>query len=95
MAKRTRTKFDYDADNDVLYVEFGRPQPTEALMVADGVWVRLSLTSGRMVGITFESWKHAKKRLKQIGDQLQSIAEAATAAKSAIEGADFASVRGK
>ena len=93
MAKRTLMKCDYDRKGDVLYVQFGKPEPAEGVMVADDVWVRLSLASGKMVGITFESWKHAKKHLKQIKGQLQSIAEAAAAAKAAIETADFASIR--
>ena len=46
-----QTKLSYDAEGDVLYISFGKPQPADdSDMTDEGVIVRLR--EGRIVGLT-------------------------------------------
>ncbi len=46
-----KVHLDYDEDGDVLYIDFGQPQPADDSDVTDeGVIVRLS--EGKIVGLT-------------------------------------------
>ena len=55
-----KTILDYDEEREVLYIDFGRPQPADDSDVTDeGVIVRLS--QGKIIGLTIPN---AKKRIR-------------------------------
>lgn len=55
-----KIRLDYDQEGDVLYIDFGQPQPADDSDVTDeGVVVRLS--EGKIVGLTI---LNAMKNLK-------------------------------
>ena len=64
MAKKTildRVKLNYDSEGDVLYINFGEPQPADDSDVTDeGVIVRLR--EGKIVGLSI---LNAGKKLYQ------------------------------
>lgn len=55
-----RTVLDYDEEGDVLYINFGRPQPADDSDLTDeGIIVRLR--QGKIIGLTIPN---AKKRIR-------------------------------
>ncbi|MBU0694035.1 MAG: DUF2283 domain-containing protein [Candidatus Omnitrophica bacterium] len=54
-----KTQFNFDSQNDVLYINFGKPQPADDSDITDeGIIVRLR--EGKIVGLTI---LNAKKNL--------------------------------
>jgi len=56
-----RVKLNYDSEGDVLYINFGEPQPADDSDVTDE-WVIVRLREGKIVGLSI---LNAGKKLYQ------------------------------
>ncbi|MCF8360469.1 MAG: DUF2283 domain-containing protein [Prolixibacteraceae bacterium] len=50
--KKEKIKWDYDAEADVLYISFGKPQNAEGVDIGEGTIVRVQTDTNEITGLT-------------------------------------------
>ncbi|TSA32720.1 MAG: DUF2283 domain-containing protein [Porphyromonadaceae bacterium] len=50
--KKSRIKWDYDAEADVLYISFGNPRNAEGVDIGEGTIIRIQPDSKEIIGVT-------------------------------------------
>jgi uncharacterized protein YuzE len=50
--KRNKIKWNYDAEADVLYISFGKPEDAEGIDIGEGTIIRIRPDSHEIIGVT-------------------------------------------
>jgi uncharacterized protein YuzE len=50
--KKNKIKWDYDAEADVLYISFGKPEYAEGIDIGEGTIIRIRPDSQEITGVT-------------------------------------------
>ena len=50
--KKNKTKWDYDAEADVLYISFGNPKDAEGVDIGEGTIIRIQPDTNEIIGVT-------------------------------------------
>ena len=49
---KTKIKWDYDADADILYISFGNPKNAEGVDIGEGTIMRIQPDTNEITGVT-------------------------------------------
>jgi uncharacterized protein YuzE len=50
--KKSKIKWDYDAEADVLYISFGNPKNAEGVDIGEGTIIRIQSDTKEIIGLT-------------------------------------------
>ena len=50
--KKSKLKWEYDAEADVLYISFGNPQNAEGVDIGEGTIIRIQPETKEIIGVT-------------------------------------------
>jgi len=50
--KKKKISWDYDAEADILYISFGKPQRSEGVDIGEGTIIRIQPDTNEITGIT-------------------------------------------
>ena len=48
----TKINYDYDEDDDILYLSIGKPKPSITTEVEEGILIRKDINTGKIIGVT-------------------------------------------
>ncbi len=58
--------YNYDSEDDILYLSIGEPEPSITKEIEEGIFVRKSIKTKRITGITILDYKFRKKNKMKI-----------------------------
>ncbi len=63
-------KFDYDGENDVLYISIGSPRPSYGIEESEGIIIRRDFSTHELTGVTI---LYLTKRLDDIDKLMEKL----------------------
>nr|DAI43384.1 MAG TPA: Protein of unknown function (DUF2283) [Caudoviricetes sp.] len=58
--------YDYDEDEDILYVIIGKPTPSVSEEIEDGILIRRDIKTNKLTGVTILDYKDRIKNNEKI-----------------------------
>nr|DAM88596.1 MAG TPA: Protein of unknown function (DUF2283) [Caudoviricetes sp.] len=62
----TEIKYDYDEEDDVLYLSIGNPKPSITEETEEGILIRKDIQTGKLTGVTILDYKDRLKNKERI-----------------------------
>ena len=62
----TTIKYDYDIDEDILYLSIGEPKPAITQEIEEGILIRKDIKTGEIVGVTIIDYKDRLNKKEKI-----------------------------
>lgn len=53
----TEIKYDYDQEEDILYLSIGEPRPSITKEIEEGILIREDIKTGELTGVTILDYK--------------------------------------
>lgn len=53
----TRIRYDYDTEEDILYLSIGEPKPSVTEEIEEGILIRKDIATGEITGVTILDYK--------------------------------------
>lgn len=62
----TEIRYDYDEEEDVLYLSIGEPKPSITEETEEGILIRKDIQTGKLTGVTILDYKDRLKNKERI-----------------------------
>lgn len=62
----TKINYDYDEENDTLYLSIGKPKPAVTTEIEEGILIRKDLKTGKIIGVTILDYMDRIKNNEKI-----------------------------
>lgn len=61
-----KINYDYDEDDDILYISIGKPTPAITEEKEEGILLRRSIENNKIIGVTILDYKDRLKKKEKI-----------------------------